>query len=269
MYCMKNGTLYNAGIDLQDRAFLYGDGFFTTIAVKQGQPQLWERHLLRLNQCAEQLLFNVDFSQVQQHVNQLIEHVDPSLSNPATVKIIVSRGIGLRGYLAPDTPADVYIQYFPREITPTIPIDETGVLNSHLGQVMPQLVGLKTLNRLEQVILRGELAAHGWREGLVCDNAGYVVEGVFSNCFLYLNGKWITPLLEKAGVAGVMRAEILAQMEKQSIEHQIALFPVDALAQVEALFFCNALTGIVPVRSLQGRALNLGIVQHLLQQLML
>lgn len=275
---MKNGDINNAdnhlAIDVQDRAFLYGDGFFTTIKVRQGQPLLWQRHLHRLQHCAQQLYFQLDFSGLPQQIVRLLaesrvrgQFIDEL---NGVLKIIISRGVGARGYLIPDHPADVYIQFIPdNHVLDARPAIDSGVLDSNVGQMMPQLAGLKTLNRLEQVILRHELAGKGWIEGLVCDQLGNLIEGVSSNCFFYIDQTWLTPNLDHAGITGTMRAEILHQMQQFDINHKIFHIPKNALQHVEAMFFCNALSGIVPVKSLDQRVLNTEIVQQLQRQLVL
>ncbi len=70
---------------------------------------------------------------------------------------------------------------------------------------MPNLAGLKTLNRFEQVLLKQEADQSNWSEALVFDIQGTVVEGVSSNCFIRINDSWITPELRYNGVHGVMR----------------------------------------------------------------
>lgn len=50
---------------------------------------------------------------------------------------------------------------------------------------MPSLVGIKSLNRLEQVLLKKEAEMQGWDEALVTDVQGSVVEGVSSNYFVF------------------------------------------------------------------------------------
>lgn len=47
MWCFKNAEQVEA-LDLQDRAFHYGDGCFTTARIYQGKFELKARHLLRL-----------------------------------------------------------------------------------------------------------------------------------------------------------------------------------------------------------------------------
>jgi 4-amino-4-deoxychorismate lyase len=71
----------------------------------------------------------------------------------------------------------------------------------------PLLAGLKHLNRLEQVLARAEWQDGEHAEGLMLDQAGRVIEGVFSNLFLVRDGVLITADLKRCGVAGVMRAE--------------------------------------------------------------
>ena len=273
MISIKNGEFCHL-VDSQDRAFLYGDGFFTTIKVIQGQAHLWQRHVVRLIECAQQMSFDIDIEEIEQQVRNLLSQND-ELS--CALKIIVSRGIGQRGYMPPDQKADVYMQIFPSTpqqqfldqiIEIKNPID-SGLLKLVLGHTMPALVGLKTLNRLEQVLLRQELANTAWPEALVTDILGNIVEGVSSNCFIYMHEKWYTPILDQAGITGVMRAEILDKMLEQGIPHSITNIPKTAIEHIEAMFFCNALTGVVPVKSLLDRPLDLEPVYSLVTQLRL
>ena len=280
MISIKNGKP-NHLVDSQDRAFLYGDGFFTTVKIMQGEPCLWQRHIDRLIDCAEKLAFDVDIEEVEQQIfGFLAEHSDLS----GAIKIIISRGVGERGYMPPEQKADVYLQVFPRQEIPLIgdakigyvkinsaknlrkaPI-HSGLMQLTLGHTMPALVGLKTLNRLEQVLLRHELASTPWSEGLVADIQGNLVEGISSNCFFYMNKKWYTPILDQAGITGVMRAEILDKMLEHNIGHSIVNVPKAAIHQIEAMFYCNALTGIVPVKSFANRTLSLEPVYRIIDQ---
>ena len=62
MISIKNGKPCHL-VDTQDRAFLYGDGFFTTVKITLGEPHLWQRHIDRLIDCAEKLAFDVDIEE--------------------------------------------------------------------------------------------------------------------------------------------------------------------------------------------------------------
>lgn len=259
---LKNGALCS-GIDPLDRAFLYGDGLFTSVRVRAGKAALWSRHMQRLQQGAMALALDVDFGQLEADVSKQC-----ALLGDGTLKVILSRGVGARGYLPPLQDADVYLQLFPQPVADVAqPAIDSGLMTGQLGQAMQQLAGIKTLNRLEQVLLRQELATKGWPEGLVCDNHDMIVEGVYSNCFFRVAGEWWTPPITYSGIRGVMRAELMAQMQASQIPLHIRTLSRDALDQIEALFFCNALTEVVPVATLAGRSLDVGAVKSLMNLL--
>ena len=265
----KNGVDCSA-IDPLDRAFLYGDGLFTSVRVTHQKPHLWARHLMRLQHGADRLNLNIDFRLLAVDVLQLAK-----LLQHGVLKIIVSRGSGARGYAPPQQPAVTYIQLFPSDNDATEVLKSpiiSGVLSSQLGQVMPQLAGLKTLNRLEQVVLSQELALSGWRESLVCNSQGLIVEGVYSNCFFLVKDQWWTPAIESAGILGVMRAEVIERMQVQHIPLHLKTLHRDDVEQIDALFFCNSLTQIVPVdrltnNSQMNRTLDLSAVNSLVNLL--
>ena len=91
-------------------------------------------------------------------------------------------------------------------------------------------------------------------EALVCDQDGFVAEGVFSNVFLVRSGCLCTPLVDRAGVAGVMRAAILAHARTQGGAVQEGRYFPDDFRQADEVFFCNSVNGIWPVRTLATRS---------------
>lgn len=238
MQCYKNGQLIHS-IPLHDRAFHYGDGCFTTARIFQGHFELKDLHIARLKLTCQRLSLTTDLSYIEQSLEQLSQQ--SSILN-GTLKIVISRGEGERGYRLPTHPADIYLWYYPSMLQSFEPEwIESGVLEHALGLNMPHLVGLKTLNRLEQVLLRQEADQLGWSEALVTDVQGHLVEGVSSNCFIRINDRWITPELRYNGVHGVMRAEILTRMQQANVACEQRSIEMDEIEQIQNLFFCNAL----------------------------
>ena len=238
MQCYKNGQLIHS-IPLLDRAFHYGDGCFTTARIFQGHFELKDLHIARLKLTCQRLSLSTDLSHIEQSLEQLSQHA--SILN-GTLKIVISRGEGERGYRLPTHPADIYLWYYSSMLQSFEPEwIESGVLEHALGLSMPNLVGLKTLNRLEQVLLRQEADQLGWTEALVTDVQGNIVEGVSSNCFICINDRWITPELRYNGVHGVMRAEILMRMQQANVACEQRSIEMDEIEHIQSLFFCNAL----------------------------
>lgn len=253
MLCFKNAELVDQ-IDVLDRGFHYGDGCFSTARLQQGKLELYARHISRLALSNTRLCLNADLDLIDQTLAQL--HKTESNLN-GTVKIILSRGTGQRGYSLPNHPADVWLYYYPQVPKPIhYESIECGLLETQLGLSMPQLAGLKTLNRLEQVMLKQEADTRGWNEALVADVNGLIVEGVSSNCFIKINNQWITPELRYNGVTGVMRAEILARMQQYSIACETRAIHIEELSKIESLFFCNALSPMKLVTTCAKRPLD-------------
>ncbi|QQT57091.1 aminodeoxychorismate lyase [Acinetobacter johnsonii] len=253
MHCYKNAQEIKQ-IELLDRAFHYGDGCFSTARIRDGVIELELLHIARLKLACERLLLSADLAFIQRSIVQLKQtyaHLN------GTLKIIISRGEGQRGYSLPAHPADVWVFFYPQasEVLTYSEID-SGVLQHAIGLNMPQMVGVKSLNRLEQVLLKHEAEQHGWLEALVTDVQGSVVEGVSSNCFILLNDQWISPELRYNGVHGVMRAEILARMQQQGMSCELRMIDIEEIPRFQSLFFCNALSPMKIAKSLNHQHLD-------------
>ena len=250
-------------LSVQDRGLAYGDGLFETIAVRGGTPTLLDRHLARLADGCARLRLPLDATQLRGELLTFSRQLGDGV-----VKLILTRGDGLRGY-APPKPVRVrrILQGGPRPAYPSQHA-ELGVrlfpcATRLAGQ--PLLAGLKHLNRLEQVLARSEWQDPEHAEGLMLDGAGRVIEGVFSNLFLISHGALLTPDLSRCGVAGVMRAELMAQAEKAGISCMVRDIDLDELLGADEVFLCNSLYGVWPVRALGQRDWSIGPLTRKLQ----
>lgn len=261
--CWLNGQAITHLSPLE-RGFAYGDGVFSTIAIRHSQALLLDYHWQRLAEGCQRLGIHCPNMSQWQHdfLRFIVQH------SHVTAKIIITRGEGGRGYL-PDAKAEANCYFYAYSAVDYPQDYQQGIasdfLRGRLG-INPLLAGLKHLNRLEQVLLRQELADTLFPEALVCDVAGKVIEGVFSNVFMVKDKQLFTPLLNEAGVAGVMRRHVL-QLARDSGVGVIekALMPNEFLAADE-IFFCNSLYGIWPVQQIAGTILSTPTLTLQLQQ---
>jgi 4-amino-4-deoxychorismate lyase len=115
-----------------------------------------------------------------------------------------------------------------------------------LGQ-NPRLAGLKTLNRLESVLARAEWRdARVW-EGLMRDTDENIVCGTMSNLFLRKGSVLLTPLIDRCGVAGVMRRWVLQAARGLKLEPQERRIRWQDLIAAEEVFMSNAVVGLKSV----------------------
>jgi len=257
----RTATLVNGEpasvIPVSDRGLLYGDGVFETIAIRDGRPRHWPRHMDRLRAgCARLGLQPPDSARLAAEAQPVVDGLDKGV-----LKLIITRGSGGRGYRVPETVACTRImQLHPWPEYPAACAEQgvrTRLCATRLGR-NPALAGIKHLNRLEQVLARREWSDAGIHEGLLMDTDANLVEGTMSNLFIVSEGALVTPDLSHCGVAGIMRTIILEQAERQGLEAWIASISREDLLQAEEVFLCNSLIGIWPVISIDETAFNIG-----------
>ena len=291
-------------MSLDNRGLAYGDGFFTTIGVINGQILWVDYHYQRLVSHATALQLQLDsdalLTILKMHAKQLQQGM---------LKLIVTRAAQeVRGYgYTPSkfgSACEIWLKSSPMSIAtaqslslpdgqliPLQPAATAICLSSQIACLPPPLAGLKSLNRLDNVLASGELHAikPSIGEGLLRDMSGHWVEGTMSNVFYQLSdsrllespssdinatvnankgnaeknksdkdstnyltqGQWYTPSMAQSGVAGVMRQVIIDGLSTSKNPVVIRSLQDEDLPHLSQLFFCNALRGIMSMTSLR------------------
>jgi 4-amino-4-deoxychorismate lyase len=226
-----------------NRGMAYGDGLFETLRVHRGDIPWWSSHWARLAGGAARL--GIPLPRPAQ-----VRDVAASLfadAGDGVLKLLLSRGGGGRGY-APvaDAPPLWILSRHP------LPDCTTRSLQLHWCDtrmaIQPLLAGIKHCNRLEQVLARAECARARADEGLMRDGEGSVVSATAANIFVLRQGRWLTPRVDRCGVAGVCRSHLLALLGAG--EERLSPAQVE---DADAVFLCNAVRGILPVTGLGAR----------------
>lgn len=240
-------------IDARDRGLQYGDGLFETIAFRNQQLELLDQHLARLLSGTERLKLSLSPSDIDLIKTEL-KRVTGNLVSDAVIKVMVTRGMGGRGYqYAEHLPVTRIISSHPLPAYP--PAHQTGVTIRICEQrlaVNPQLAGIKHLNRLEQVLARNEWRDSQIAEGLMLDTAGHVVEGTMSNILLFRQGELLTPALNNCGIQGVMRGVLLQKARQLGWSVNETQLTLDDVLQADEWLLCNSIIGIWPVQQVIG-----------------
>ncbi|ALF60800.1 aminodeoxychorismate lyase [Psychrobacter urativorans] len=273
-------------VSLDSRGLAYGDGFFTTMGVIDGAILWQDYHRQRIRSHATALQLDIDSDalciDLQIHAKQLQQGV---------LKLIITRAPqAVRGYgftpKVSGSQCKIWLKAMPMNIAtidqwqlpnghlvPMQPVIPAACLTAQLACFPPPLAGLKSLNRLDNVLASGELQRLNqtapnldkkFGEGLVRDMTGSWIEGTMSNIFYRLNSQkqtsataeqfdntqWFTPPLEHSGVRGVMRTVIMEGFATSTTPIMERPLRDEDLPKLSQLFFCNALRGIMPVSSL-------------------
>ncbi len=259
----SNPISEGAGHSLVDRAASFGDGFFTTGRIIDGKIDALTHHINRIQRSLERLKFTPSNSNP---VTAAVKHAgslsDAKLINQSIVeqlknaclninragfRLSVSRQQDARGYaVSPQSVIHANLQLFdlPKQALNycQLIIAETPV------SVNPYLAGIKHLNRLDNVLAASEIN-QPQQEALMF-NQDELISASRSNIFLKINSKWLTPLLDNAGIEGITKIRVAKLFANHHIELQTTRIYRQQLPQVEAAFVTNSLIGVWPVQEL-------------------
>ena len=134
---------------------------------------------------------------------------------------------------------------------------ETPICRTRLP-VGSATVGLKTLNRLEQVLARSELTTNKIFEGLTMDADDNIICGTMSNV-LYVSGNSVSTLpVDRCGVAGVMRRHVIASLQANGQTINVVAMPKKQLQIIDEMFFSNSQYGVMTITRCDTTELGVG-----------
>ena len=250
--CRVNGQPADL-VGINDRGLRYGDGVFETLAVVNHEPQLWTRHLERLETGCRRLGLPAP---PRDHWHADVAAL--SLPRFATLRLTATRGEGGRGYAPPAAPQITTITQSgampdrPREWW------HSGVAvrfcETRLA-VQPALAGIKHLNRLEQVLARGEWTDPVVAEGLMESMDGRVMEATSSNLLIDRGDRLCAPATNDCGVEGIMQGWLLDRAATLGAVVERTPIRREDLWQAKGVMLVNSLIGLWPVHSLAGHPL--------------
>ncbi|MCB5189864.1 aminodeoxychorismate lyase [Methylobacillus arboreus] len=249
-----------------DRGFAYGDGIFRTLRVLQGQPQTWAAHYAKLASDSARLGLTCPEASIwREEIASLFAD-----KGDGVAKLMLTRGIGERGYAATDNGVTRVVMRSPLSGYPQKNADEG--IRVHLCTIrlahQPLLAGIKHLNRLENVLARQEWSDPNISEGILLDQDNLVIEGVMSNIFVRSGKILITPNLERCGVAGITRQRILEIAPSLGLLPSVAPLSLPDLMRADEVLMCNSLYGAWQVVDFNGRTWPLGQLAARLRQIL-
>ncbi len=236
-----------------DRAAAYGDGLFETIAIRADKPRLWSLHSERLQIGCTRL----GLACPESHL--LLEKLEAAINTArlstaiATAKLTVSAGNTGRGYRRnPNADPLVRISVHAARALPAQKYQSgvtARICTTRLG-VQPLLAGIKTLNRLEQVMARAEWNDENIFEGLMLDTEGRLICGTMSNVFIVKKSVLITPAITRCGVTGVMRRHIIDLLRnEEGMDCEVRDVTLEELSSADEVFLSNSQFGVLPIRT--------------------
>lgn len=258
MLAMLNGNFLShsesrSGLAGLLRCSQFGDGLFETMFSRRGEIHLRQRHMARLARGLQVLQIPMALGELESELDSFLQSIrgEPGYQR---VKWLVTRSGTTAGYAVGGAETARLItasQLVPAEYADaSCDVVECSVRMA----AQPLLAGLKHCNRLEQVLASLDVQAQGFDEGILFDQRGVAVEAVSANLFVVDGDRLLTPKLDQAGVAGVLREQLIEVVAPElGIEVQQVDLQLQQLMDADALLLCNAVRGCTRVSSLTAR----------------
>jgi len=234
-----NGNIYPSGsavIHPDNRALLTGEGLIETMLWETGHIKLWEYHFKRLCISAETL--NIDIKTL--HAAFLLEEIRRTVAaNKCASSCVIRLEVFRYGTESNNTGFLLECRMVPAR--PDMPV--VGIARSVI-KAADSISHIKSTSRLVYTKAMNEASERGWNDALLLNQYGRIAESTICNILWAEEGRLYTPPLSEGCIAGVFRQYLSERANKP--EERI-LTP-DSLAGASAIFLCNAIRGIFPVR---------------------
>jgi 4-amino-4-deoxychorismate lyase len=234
-----------------DLGLTRGDGIFTTMNVRGGNPWLLEDHLLRLQASAANMGLDLPAPEkLAELAGQACAHWDPQVE--AGLKMVCTRGSESSGV------PTVFATLFPVPATAR-GLRDSGVSLKTLSYGYPAearqdtpwlLGGTKTLSYAINMASQRHALASGFDDALWVSSDGYALEGPTSSLVWHEGGELVTVPSAATGILpGISAAYALAHAGDLGLAAGSRMITPAELAEVSGAWLVSSVRGIVPIRA--------------------
>lgn len=250
LYVNNNETIISAeefSIHSGSRSFLYGDGVFESIRIRNGVPINLENHIKRMLEGAKAIklrvpsYYTVEFFDVR--IRELCRKSGINFGGFCRLSLDRMNG----GKFKPETnEVQFFIEVKPLDNNDFF-LNSKGLEVDIFADIKKQknlLANFKTKNSLLYIMASIKAQERQLDDLLISNDTGGILESSSSNMFVVSNGVLYTPGLEEGCLAGTMRMQIINLAIRNNIRvYESNILPQNLLVADE-IFLTNAISGI-------------------------
>jgi len=263
-YASVNGEITpaeQARVSVLDNGFTFGDGVYETLRTYRGRPFHLDRHLERLRRSARRLA--IALPEGESAITGDLDRLLQLAANPESyIRIIVTRGVGDISYQLDHVAGPTIVIVvkplppFPAEYhRDGVPVILSAVRRNHPRALDP---GIKSCNLLNNLLAAQEARARGAFEPILLNETGEVAETATANVFVIKDGVVITPPLDAGILPGITRQLVIERARAASVTVREEPVAVKDLLAADEVFLTSTLKEVLPVASIDGRAVGSG-----------
>lgn len=259
-----------AKVSVFDHGFLYGDGIFEGLRVYSGNIFKCREHLIRLYESAKSIMLDIPMT-IEEIEDAVVETVRINQLHDAYIRLVVSRGKGDLGLdpfscsLAEVIIIVDQVRLFPPELYEKgLEIVTVPTRRNTPDALNPKI---KSLNYLNNVLVKIEARRAGVLEALMLNHEGYVCEGSGDNIFLVKNGRLLTPPGYLGALEGITRAMVIDLAKEKGYEVAEVPFTRHDVYVADECFLTGTAAEVIPVVSLDSRVIAQGTPGPITQEM--
>ena len=244
VYCNSEYIqLQDLSIELDNRAFNYGDGFFETVKIIKSNTFNFSIHYLRIIESCS--ILSLDFNNTNQELTKIIETliVKNNIIN-GTVKLHFSRDSKGK-YMPSSSEVNLLIITNKGEGFNVVKPVELCFYTDEI-KTKSKLSTIKSCNALVSVLSSIYARGNNFDNAILFNTDDNVIECFNSNIFIIKEDIIYTPPLSDGCVSGTMRGWVLNNetvIEKSLSEKEIL--------NADEIFITNAVSGIIPIKKVE------------------
>jgi branched-chain amino acid aminotransferase len=262
-----------AVISVYDHGFLYGDGVFEGIRVYSGNVFKLEAHLKRLYESAHSIMLSIPYT-LEEMTQIIVDTVRVNELSSAYIRVVISRGKGNLG-LDPSSCSNAgviviaeQLALYPQELYQRgLKVGSVATRRNRPDVLSPQI---KSLNYLNNILVKLEANQAGVDEALMLNDQGYVTEGSADNIFIIKNGVIYTPPVYLGALEGITRNAIIELARKNGYEVKEQPFTRHDVYIADEVFLTGTAVEVIAVNEVDTRKIKDGkpgpVTNHLLAE---
>jgi len=243
-------------IDIEDRAYQFGDGIYEAVCFYQGKLFTFDEHIDRLFRSAEKLEIHIPYS--REKFRELLEEL--IVKNNASSGIIylqVSRG-------TQPPRSHIYDEDLECVLTGSLvekERDTNHIYNGEKAIVLPDErwlnCDIKTLNLLGNILAKKKASRLGAYEAILARD-GIVTECSHSNVHIIKDGVFITHQADNLVLHGITRKVILEIVQQLGIPIEERDYTVEELKAADEVIISSVVSEATPILQIDDKQIGNG-----------
>lgn len=248
-----------ASVHIEDRGYQFADGVYEVVTVAGGRMIDEEGHLDRLWRSLNELRMAPPMKRAPLKM-VMREVIRQNGIRDGIIYLQVTRGVAPRDHPFPkNTPSSLVMTAKRLSMAKAAKTAEQGVSVITVPDIRWTRRDIKSVSLLPNVLAKQEAKDRGAYEAFQVDDDGMVTEGSSTNAWIVTKeGRIVTRPTSNSILAGITRASLIRELEKNDIEIELRSFSVEELLDAKEVFLTSSTSYVLPVVKVDDQVIGNG-----------